>query len=118
MRKTYNPYMIEPARELRKKMTPEERRLWYQFLRQHPLRFRRQAPVGRFIADFYSCQAKLAVELDGSQHGTPDGMAYDAERDAYFNSLGIYVMRFKNVEVNRYFHEVCRRIDAYIEVHG
>ena len=56
------------AKQLRKEMTKEERHLWYDFLRSYPVRFSRQKVLGKYIADFYSAEAKLVIELDGSQH--------------------------------------------------
>ena len=53
---------------LRKNMTPEERHLWYDFLKTYPIRFNRQKIIGKYIVDFYSAKAKLIIELDGSQH--------------------------------------------------
>ena len=56
------------ARQLRKEMTKEERHLWYDFLRCYPVRFSRQKVLGKYIADFYSADAKPVIELDGSRH--------------------------------------------------
>ena len=56
------------SRALRKNATPQESRLWYQFLRTYPVRFNRQRIIGNYIVDFYCDKAKLIVELDGSQH--------------------------------------------------
>jgi len=81
------------ARSLRREMTDGERLLW-QRLRgeQLSVKFRRQHPVGSYVADFACLAPKLIVEVDGSQH--VDQQAYDARRDAYFKSLGFDVMRF------------------------
>lgn len=81
------------AKSLRREMTDGERLLW-QRLRgeQAGVKFRRQHPVGSYVADFACLASKLIVELDGSQHA--DQQAYDAKRDAYFRSLGFEVMRF------------------------
>ncbi|MBQ4401456.1 MAG: DUF559 domain-containing protein [Synergistaceae bacterium] len=64
----YTPQLIERARGLRKNMTPQERRLWYSFLRNHPTKFYRQRPIGGYIADFYCRKLMLVIEIDGSQH--------------------------------------------------
>ena len=56
------------AQELRKNATKEENHLWYDFLRTYPVQFLRQKPFGPYIVDFYCHKAKLAIELDGSQH--------------------------------------------------
>ena len=103
------------ARNLRKTMTKEERRLWYAFLRECPLRFRCQQIIGNYIVDFY-CHAKgLVVELDGSQHYEDKGKQADQERDAYLRSLGLTVLRYANSEVNRNFCGVCEDILNHLE---
>jgi very-short-patch-repair endonuclease len=99
------------AQNLRKSMTKEETKLWYQFLCRYPNRFRRQYVIGNYIADFYCHQAKLVVELDGSQHYTPEEMEYDQARTAYLQSQGLQVLRFSNLEVMRKFQNVCEKID-------
>ena len=64
----YNHKLIPRAKELRKDATEREKCLWYKYLSQYPIRFQRHKTIGRFIADFYCAKAKLAIELDGSQH--------------------------------------------------
>ena len=98
------------ARALRKNMTKEERHLWYDFLRYCRPRFRRQELISNYIVDFFCHQARLAVELDGSQHSDPDSMKYDAQRTAHLRSLGITVIRFSNLDVTRNFEGVCQQI--------
>ena len=68
MQPKHNKQLVPLARQLRKEMTKEERHLWYDFLRMYPIRFSRQKVLGKYIVDFYSAQARLVVELDGSQH--------------------------------------------------
>ena len=106
-----NDKLIENARNLRKAMTKEEAHLWYQCLCRAKYRFRRQYVIGNYIADFYCHQAKLVVELDGSQHYTPEEMEYDQARTAYLQSQGLQVLRFSNLEVMRKFQNVCEKID-------
>lgn len=103
------------AQELRRNMTPQERHLWYDFLSGYPVRFRRQKQFGRFIVDFYCSAAKLILEVDGSQHYTPDGMEYDEERTAYLEGLGFQVLRFSNADVDRRFRAVCEYIDQNVK---
>ena len=103
------------ARELRANMTPEERKLWYEFLRTYPLRFMRQIPIDRFIVDFYCAKAKLVVELDGSQHFEPAGSEYDRERDHVLTKYGILVIRIPNNEVKQNFRGVCEYLDREIQ---
>ena len=100
------------AQKLRKQMTKEEAHLWYQFLCRYSLRFRRQYVIGNYIADFYCHQAKLVVELDGSQHCDPRGIEYDETRTQYLRSQGLQVLRFSNLDVMRQFGAVCEVIDT------
>ena len=76
----HNSKLTSRAQELRKNMTKEERKLWYEYLRNYPYRFRRQVAFGNYILDFYCASAKLAVDLDGSQHYESAGQQYDRER--------------------------------------
>jgi very-short-patch-repair endonuclease len=88
------------ARELRRDMTPEERRLW-QCLRRNGLEglhFRRQQPIDGFIADFYCHATGIVVEVDGMIH--EEQLDYDAERDRVFAARNIQVVRLTNAEVN------------------
>lgn len=110
----YDSDMTQVAQMLRRRTTPEENKLWYQFLRKYPVQFKRQKPIGRFVLDFYCTKAKLAVEFDGAQHFMPEGQESDANRTGYLNSLGIEVIRFTNNEVNGQFEAVCRAIDAAV----
>ena len=91
-------------------MTKEERHLWYDFLKLQPENFNRQKVIGKYIVDFYCAEAKLVIELDGSQHCEDAGMAYDAERDEYLRGLGLTVCRYSNLDVMRNFEGVCTDI--------
>ena len=103
------------SQELRKNQTKEESLLWNRFLRGYPLRFRRQYIIGNYIADFYCHQAKLVVELDGSQHYDPEEQKKDAERTRYLEGQGLKVLRFSNMDVIRKFRSVCEAIDMEVE---
>ena len=107
--------MQRRARQLRREMTPQERHLWYNFLSEYPVRFRRQRAVGNFILDFYCHQARLAVELDGSQHFEPKDAEYDRKRSEYLRGMGIYVIRYDNRQVNEEFRAVCEHIDQIVQ---
>ena len=96
-------------------MTKEERHLWYDFLRGYPVRFSRQKVLGRYIADFYSAEARLVIELDGSQHFEEDNLLKDAERTAFLEAYGLRVIRIPNNEVNKNFQSVCENIDAVVK---
>ena len=103
------------AKQLRKEMTKEERHLWYDFLRAYPVRFSRQKVLGKYIADFYSAEAKLVIELDGSQHYENDNPKKDAERTEFLESYGLTVIRIPNNEVNQNFRNVCAYIDTVVK---
>ena len=109
-----NDNLLQNARNLRKNMTKEERHLWLDFLKQYPVRFRRQEIVGDFIVDFYCSAAALAIELDGSQHYEDRGKAYDEERTRYLESCGLKVLRFSNLDIWRNFRGVCEQIDLVV----
>ena len=95
-------------------MTPHERKLWYLFLRKYPVKIYKQRIIGSFIVDFYCHAAKLAIELDGSQHYEEQGLAYDAERTAILESYGIMVLRFSNRDIDTDFNAVCDQIDHVV----
>ena len=111
----HNKKLTPRAQTLRKNMTKEERKLWYEYLRTYPQQFRRQVPVGFYILDFYCAPAKLAVELDGSGHYEPEGQLYDIQRDSYLSSLGIQVLRIFNLDVLRNFAGVCQWIEKTVQ---
>ena len=106
----YAPHLREFARELRKNMTKEERKLWYEFLKGLPVTVRRQERIGSYIADFYISSARLAIELDGSQHFEESGTEYDRVRDRFFAEKGITVLRYPNNAVNQNFPGICEDI--------
>ena len=96
-------------------MTPHERKLWFLFLRKYPLKIYKQRIIGRFIVDFYCASAKLVIEVDGSQHYEPQGIAYDTERSQFLTALGLEVLRFSNRDIDRDFRGVCEQIDITIQ---
>ena len=114
MQSKHNKQLVPLAKQLRKEMTKEERHLWYDFLRTYPVRFSRQKVLGKYIADFYSAEARLVIELDGSQHYENDNMEKDAERTDYLKGYGLKVIRILNNEVSRNFRGVCEYIDAAV----
>lgn len=79
----HNKKLVPIAKVLRKNMTKEERHLWYDFLRTYSVKFLRQKPIGRYVVDFYSAEAKLVIELDGSQHYDESNVEKDMERTKY-----------------------------------
>ena len=114
MQYKHNKHLVPLAKSLRKEMTKEERHLWYDFLKGYPVRFSRQKVLGKYIADFYSAQAKIVIELDGSQHYQEENMEMDQERTEFLEKYGLKVIRIPNNEVNRNFQEVCEFIDREV----
>ena len=110
MSNTNNPKLTNNAQTLRKNMTKEERHLWYDFLKGLPLTVNRQKVMGKYIADFYIASAKIVIELDGSQHYEEGNIQNDKERDSYFNSIGLRVLRYSNLDIIRNFDAVCQDI--------
>ena len=114
MQSKHNKQLVPFAKQLRKEMTKEERHLWYDFLRSYPVRFSRQKVLGKYIADFYSAEARLVIELDGSQHYEGDNVEKDAERTTFLKGYGLTIIRIPNNELNRNFRGVCEHIDAIV----
>ena len=103
------------ARALRQNMTRQERHLWYDYLSSCPVRFHRQKQFGNYIVDFYCSKARLVIELDGGQHYEDRGIEYDKKRSEYLESLGLKVLRFSNLDVDRNFRGVCAEVKRVIE---
>lgn len=95
-------------------MTKEEKHLWYDFLRQYPVRFLRQKVIDNYIVDFYCAQAKLVIELDGGQHYEANTQRYDKIRTEKIKTYALTVMRIPNNEVNENFDGVCAYIDYIV----
>lgn len=111
----YNSALKDRSRELRKNMTRQEKHLWYDFLRNYPIKWNRQRAIEKFIVDFFCFEAKLVIELDGSQHYTEDGLAYDSERTDILKKYDLEVLRFKNEDIDRNFRGVCEMIDKKVQ---
>lgn len=105
------------ARTMRREPTEVEERLWRELRsrRLDRIKFRRQVPIGAFIADFACLDAKLLVELDGSQHADS---VYDVSRDAELKSRGFRILRFRNDDVLRDLNGVCDTIITYCRDHS
>ena len=114
MQYKHNKKLVSNAKQLRKEMTKEERHLWYDFLREYPVRFLRQKVIGNFIVDFYCAKAKLVVELDGSQHYEDENITKDNERTEFLEKYGLTIIRIPNNEVNNNFRGVCEYIDLLV----
>ena len=115
MQRKHNAQLVPCAKELRKNMTKEERKLWYDFLHSYPVRFQRQKVLGNYIADFYCASAKLVIELDGSQHYEEEALMTDEARTAFLRGYGLDVIRIPNNEVIRNFQGVCEYIDERVK---
>ena len=115
MQSKHNKNLVPVARMLRNNMTPEEKELWYKFLRLHPIRFLRQKIIGNYIADFYCAKAKLVIELDGSQHNTPEGVKQDAIRTEFLQQFDLMVLRVPNALIHKDFQNVCAYIDSLVK---
>ena len=103
------------AKQLRKEMTPWERKLWYCFLKDYPVRFQRQKCIDNYIADFYCFRAKLVIELDGGGHYDPERQKRDAYRTNVLENYGLEVLRFCNSDVDKNFYGVCTVIDNKVK---
>jgi very-short-patch-repair endonuclease len=110
-----NKELVPFAKQLRKEMTKEERHLWYDFLREYPVRFSRQKILGKYIADFYCAKAGIVIELDGSQHYEEVQREYDIKRTDFLEEYKIQVIRICNKEINRNFRGVCEYIDKAVK---
>ena len=106
------------AKEMRRKMTKEERHLWFDFLRGYPLRFQRQKIMGDYILDFYCAAVRLAIELDGSQHYEPEAVARDKARTAWLAEQGVKVIRFANLDIWSHFEDVKEAVHNEVQERG
>ena len=107
----HNKKIVPLAKELRKSMTKEEKHLWYDYLREYPIRFIRQKVIGKYIVDFYCARARIIIELDGSQHHEDKGIEKDVSRTEFLKQYGLKVIRISNLDINKNFEGVCMFID-------
>ena len=113
--KDYNKENIPLAKTLRKNMTPWERKLWYEFLRDYPVRFQRQKAIGNFIADFYCARARLVIELDGGGHYTAEQIEKDEMRTKVLESMNLTEVRICTLDIDCKFSGVCEYIDLTVK---
>ena len=106
----YNKKLVANAKVLRKNMTKEEKHLWYDFLKKLPLTVNRQKNIGNYIVDFYISSKNTVIEIDGSQHNKKENKSLDELRDSDLQKLGLNVIRYNNVDINRNFDLVCKDI--------
>jgi len=113
--KEYNKNNIPLARALRKNMTLWERKLWYDFLRDYPVRFQRQKAIGSYIADFYCAKARLVLELDGGGHYNSHQAEKDRLRTKELEAMNLTVLRICNLDIDRNFRGVCEYIHLAVK---
>ena len=113
--KEYNKANIPLAKNLRKHMTPWERKLWYDFLSDYPIRFQRQKAIGNYIVDFYCAKIGLVIELDGGGHYTTSQAENDHLRTSALESMRLTVIRICNLDIDRNFRGVCEFIDLTVK---
>ena len=111
----YNRNLVTRAKELRKKMTLAEKKLWYGYLKKFPVRVLRQKPIDNFIVDFYCAKLKLAIEIDGDSHFSPEAQAKDQARTNILQGYGLSVIRFTNDDVLHNFEAVCGQIHLRLQ---
>lgn len=110
MNKAHNPQLTPMAKTLRKNMTPEEKHLWYDFLKKLPQTVYRQKVIGPYIVDFYVATPQTVIEVDGMQHGQDAQREKDQVRDDYLRAQGCWVLRYANWQVKQNFADVCEDI--------
>lgn len=113
--KPYNKENIPLAKKLRKEMTPQESKLWYEFLRYYPVRVQRQKAIGDYIVDFYCAKARLVIELDGGSHDEKNQRRADAVCTQALEQMNLKIIRICNLDVDRNFGGVCAHIDTEIQ---
>jgi very-short-patch-repair endonuclease len=106
----YNKKLVSNSKTLRKNMTPEEKRLWYDFLKELPYNVRRQHVIGNYIVDFYIAEKKIVIELDGIQHSMVEHRQSDEMRDSALSAWGITVLRYPNESIRTCFSDVVEDI--------
>ena len=111
----HNSDLTSLARTLRKNMTKEEKHLWYDFLKDYPVRFLRQKVIDNYIVDFYCHDARLIIELDGSHHYKASGLAKDKVRTGNIENRDLTVIHIPNSVINKNFNGVCEYIDLLVK---
>ena len=106
----YNKKLVSNARVLRKNMTREEKRLWYDFLKRLPYTVKRQHNIDNYIVDFYIAEKKIVIEVDGIQHSSLNNLELDLKRDESLAKWGITVLRYSNKSINECFYDVAQDI--------
>ena len=113
--RAYQKLNIPLAKDLRKNMTPWERKLWYEYLRYYPVRFQRQKAIGNYIVDFFCAKADLVLELDGGGHYEPEKKRADQVRTKELEAMGLKVIRICNRDIDLNFSGVCEFLDIEVQ---
>ena len=107
MNTKHNASLTRNAQTLRRRMTKEEKHLWYDGLKYLPITVQRQKVIGPYIVDFYIASVNVVIEVDGSQHWDIVHRQKDEVRDTYFSQQGITVLRYSNEMIHTSFRDVC-----------
>ena len=110
----YTEHLKPYAQKLRREMTREEKRLWYDFLKDAPCTVKRQQIIGPYIVDFYAASRHLVIEIDGSQHGDEEQLEAYLARDRWLTNEGYRVLRYTNQQIHKNFLSVCEDILGYL----
>ena len=111
----YNKKLVKNAQILRRNMTPEEKHLWYDFLKKLPITVNRQKNIDNYIIDFFISSKGIAIEIDGRQHYSKEGIEKDKIRTKYLNEIGIRVIRITNKQIDKDFNWICDYLDTEIQ---
>ena len=106
----HNLKLTSNAQTLRKRMTKEEKHLWYDFLKKLPITVKRQYNIENYIVDFFIPSVKIVIELDGSQHFEVEAKRLDNLRDIELSAYGIRVLRYTNMDIRKRFEGVASDI--------
>ena len=113
MNSTYWHEQRDKARVLRKSMSPEKQKLYYQFFKAESIRVRRQYVVGAYIVDFCVIQKKLIIEIEDREHLTYADLEHNEKKDRRLKACGYTVLRFDNSQIRDKFEIVCEKIEKY-----
>ena len=111
----YNGKNIVLAKNLRKRATPQEKHLWYDFLNNYEIKFQRQKAIGEYIVDFYCPSLKIAIEIDGRQHYSKQGLENDKIRTEEISKQGVQIIRITNRQIDKDFNWICEYLDTEIQ---
>ena len=111
----YNGKNTILAKNLRKNATKQEKHLWYDFLKDYEIKFQRQKTIGEYIVDFYCPSLKLAIEIDGNQHYSKEGLEKDNIRTKEINKQGVQIIRITNNQIDKDFVWVCEYLNTEIQ---